>query len=71
MVSDITGVGKNDMSIDKQHGKYFFICDGDECHDHLETNESNFTQALEVLKEEGWRSERQRGNEWKHYCPDC
>lgn len=53
------------MTMDKQHGKYIFICDT--CDDTLETNEDDFHAAVAVSKREGWKAKR-IGDQWSHSC---
>lgn len=56
--------------IDRQKGKYVFECDG--CYASLNTEERDFQTALDVMRNEGWRSTRDGPDEqWKHYCPRC
>lgn len=58
------------MAIEKQHGKYIFICD--ECGDDIDTNETIFFQALDRIKEEGWLVTRNADDtEWVHVCGRC
>ena len=44
------------MSYDRQGGQIVFECD--ECPAVLETEESGFLAALDVLREAGWRSRK-------------
>lgn len=56
--------------LDRQKGDYIFQCDG--CYAVLETNTSNFTAAINLLRREGWKSHLRDGDEdWKHYCKTC
>jgi hypothetical protein len=56
------------MTLERQHSRISFICD--ECGGSLETGTSEFDDALAILRDEGWQP-RQRGGEWRHFCPDC
>jgi hypothetical protein len=47
------------MTIDRQYGKIIFICDQQDnprCDEQIETEESDFNDALRAAKAEGWRS---------------
>lgn len=58
------------MSLDTQHGKFIFICD--DCGDDHNTNESEFFEALNRIKEEGWLVTRDNADEmWIHICKEC
>lgn len=58
------------MAIDRQHGYYVFICD--ECDDELDTNKSDFYEALEAIKTEGWVVKRNDDDtDWMHICNEC
>lgn len=54
--------------MDRQNGKILFECD--DCPDVLETGESDFGEAWDMAKSDGWRT-RKFGNVWKHRCPKC
>lgn len=56
------------MSTDRIHGEVVFTCDS--CPEDLSSTETNFEQALVILREAGWALRRQHG-EWTHECPDC
>lgn len=63
-------LGRNVMAIDRQHNKVIFICD--ECDDDFETGETNFFEALNRVKEEGWIVKRNDDDtEWLHICASC
>lgn len=53
------------MSIDRIKGQIAFICDN--CDEGLETEQSDFGTAREVLRDEGWIA-RKRGDQWEHFC---
>ena len=60
------------MSIDRIHGRVVLCCDSPGCHETLETDQRDFDLAIEVMRSERWRSERDRSSgEWCHFCPDC
>jgi hypothetical protein len=47
------------MTIERQYGKIIFVCDQQDsvrCDEQIETEESDFNDALRVAKAEGWRS---------------
>lgn len=54
--------------LDRIHGKIVFACDG--CGDDLETDMSDFGDALGELRGAGWRA-RKVGDVWCHYCGGC
>lgn len=57
------------MSVERYKGDIVFTCD--ECNsEELDSNTKDFSEALEVLKMNGW-TYLQEGGEWKHICPDC
>lgn len=63
------------MSVDRQHGKLLFICD--ECGDHIDTGETEWIDALKVMREAHW-GRRARAvridndtKQWVHLCQDC
>jgi hypothetical protein len=58
------------MSVDRQYGRVVFTCD--RCDDSFETPETNFYEALNRIKEEGWFITRDDDDtEWIHICKDC
>jgi hypothetical protein len=54
--------------LDRQHGKIVFECDS--CNEVLETETSDFVEALMILKREEWDA-RKIGDLWIHICPEC
>lgn len=58
------------MSLTQDHGDFVFQCDGNACHENLETVTSNFASAQNVLHRHHWKANKQ-GQEWKHFCPEC
>jgi Fe2+ or Zn2+ uptake regulation protein len=54
--------------LDRQHGKIVFECDS--CNEVLETETSDFDDALSILKREEWKAEK-IGGVWIHACPEC
>lgn len=54
--------------IDRQHNAIVFECDG--CPETLETDESEFSDAMAQLRREGWKAEKV-GDEWVHLCVTC
>ena len=57
------------MSIVRTHGTIDFECDI--CGEILFTAQDDFKDALDEMKEEGWRAFKDRHDEWEHKCPDC
>lgn len=55
--------------IDKQYGKYVFICD--DCDDFLDTDERDFRLAVSVAKSSNWLITKDDDDEWQHICPRC
>jgi hypothetical protein len=49
-------------------GKVVFECD--HCAETLDTDESDFGDALAVLRDSGWKAVKE-GDEWSHRCDDC
>lgn len=45
-----------------------FVCD--QCGEEREMDGSDFFDALDEVKDHGWRA-RQDCGEWMHFCPDC
>lgn len=56
------------MSIQRDRTYVTFECDS--CGDQIATMENDFTDALIMLKSEGW-AVRRVGTDWMHVCPDC
>jgi len=54
--------------LDRQHGQLKFECDV--CADTLDTDTSDFSEAIRTLKNEGW-SARKIGADWIHSCAEC
>ena len=46
---------------------YDLICD---ICGHLECGHEDFDEAVEYKKENGWKSEKYKG-EWEDVCPEC
>ena len=56
------------MSVERQDGIVIFECDN--CGEELDTDETEFVDALDVLREEGWKAFKVSGD-WVHHCGDC
>lgn len=56
------------MSITNIHGIYSLICDV--CGDSHPDSFSEFYEAVQAKKDDGWRSRRQNGD-WEDVCPEC
>lgn len=56
------------MSIERQKGRIIWVCDA--CGDHLETDTSDFQEAREAMRAEGWFSRLNPDDDWEHYCND-
>jgi hypothetical protein len=54
--------------IHRQHDQIEFECD--DCGEVLETDASDWSEALRRMKTEGWVS-RKNGSQWEHFCPVC
>jgi len=50
------------------HGRIHFGCD--QCADSIDTEETDFQEALAVARECGWTSEK-GDDQWCHYCGAC
>lgn len=53
------------MSITRDKGKLVVQCD--ECHETLETDETNFEMALVAARNEGWQNCYHKGH-WFNLC---
>ncbi len=51
-------------------GLLTFIADCDLCSYSEDTGEEDFYQAVDFIKESGWRITKE-GDEWIHICPSC
>jgi hypothetical protein len=49
-------------------GKIVFECD--QCADTLDTEESDFGDALGVMRDSGWKAVK-IGQDWSHRCDAC
>ena len=58
------------MSITRDHQDIVFLCDGDGCHESLNTMHSDWGDALADMKTQGWKSSK-IAEDWSHFCPDC
>lgn len=57
--------------LEKIHKANGWVCHCDNCSEQLEMEgSSGFEEALEIMREEGWRP-RHKNGEWIHLCPDC
>ena len=54
--------------IDRQYGNIIFECDV--CDETLTTDEDEFNAALNVFRNNYWKSEKV-GDEWTHLCSRC
>ena len=54
--------------LDRQRGKIIFECDV--WGDTLDTDTSDFGEAIRTLKNEGWTA-RKIGADWIHSCAEC
>lgn len=60
------------MTVNKDQGRHVFNCDGENCHEVLETYTSDWHSASNVLKVSGWVARRNERLEWEHFCsPEC
>lgn len=55
---------------DFEDGEIIFACDGDKCHEVVETFSNDWNEARKTLKEAGWRTLKD-GDGWLHLCTDC
>jgi len=58
------------MSITRDNEEVIFHCDGIGCHEHLNTEEVDFSLARIIRDEAGWTL-RKVHNQWLEICPDC
>lgn len=62
-------VNHTDQRIGLRHERVIsWRCDG--CKGDLESNTSDFREALALLRENHWVA-RNEGGTWHHYCEDC
>lgn len=54
--------------IDKQKGDFVFNCDV--CGKTLETDQADFSVAINIMKRAGWNA-RKIGKDWVHGCDGC
>ncbi len=54
--------------ITKYGNLYFLVCDV--CGEKADEPFSEFDDAVEYKKENGWKSQKYRG-EWEDVCPEC
>ena len=54
--------------IDRCYGDYYVTCDA--CGKELDGVFSDFDEARDSMKTNGWRT-RRIGDDWFHYCPEC
>lgn len=54
--------------IEKIDGRYCLICDI--CYEKAEKDFDDFYDAVEYKKENGWKSQKHKG-EWEDVCPEC
>ena len=60
------------MSITYDHGDIVMSCDGDGCHDSIETMTPNFGAAINAAKRQRFVARKRPGSdEWEHFCPVC
>ena len=57
------------MNANRSNGNVEFECDF--CGEVLFTEQDDFSEALAVLKEDGWRARKDKHGQWEHVCPDC
>lgn len=56
------------MTLQRIHQRIHFECDT--CGEALDTETSDFRDAVEMLRAEGWTAVP-FGSTWHHRCPDC
>ena len=54
--------------VHRERGKIFFECD--DCEEVEETGTSNFDEAVEIMRGEGWSS-RKIASGWENLCRGC
>lgn len=57
--------------MDRQKGKFVVECDGPGCMEVLETETGDFSAARERMRQEGWKSRKNKQDEWEHFCEAC
>lgn len=58
------------MTISREGREIYFECDAAKgrCAEVCETGTSDFSEALDTAKQEGWKVKKV-GDQWEHYCP--
>lgn len=54
--------------LDRQHNNLIFECDS--CSEVLETETRDFSEALRLMRNAGWRAAK-IGVDWVHTCAQC
>jgi len=57
------------MSVQRQEGSIWFLCD--RCSTELDTEESDFQEAVATMRGAGWTATRiGQPGDWEHICPE-
>lgn len=56
------------MSLEKEGSTFTAQCDF--CNHHIDTDETDFLAAVDVIKRKGWKVFMQM-KEWFHKCDEC
>lgn len=57
------------MSIKRLDDVVIVSCDN--CGDELDTCETDFRTAVDILRRNGWASTQNANGGWKHFCTVC
>jgi hypothetical protein len=58
------------MLVERQEGTIWFLCDS--CADSLDTEETDFSEAVATMRGAGWNAQRVgEPGDWLHRCPEC
>lgn len=52
----------------KEWTNYTVYCDG--CEEQL-IPQLSFDDALDVIVNNEWKTVKEEGSDWEHYCPEC
>jgi len=56
------------VSIERFHGFFTPVCDY--CEARLPAGES-FMEAVDIRKQAGWKSRKDKHGDWEDMCPEC
>ncbi len=57
------------MSVKRDHGTLVWVCDN--CGEEYDTFSHDFDEAREIMKDEGWKSIKDKDEKWQNVCVVC